>query len=278
MNEVVTRIDQITGTGLLFLQNMTVLIITIVIGLIIGLFGLKLVRVWAAFMGFLLGAAAGGGIARAADLQEIASVGVMLGGALLMAVLACIFYKAGIFFYMIFQVAGFCILITKMSSLPVLGISLALGLITAVVTMKVFDPLVIIVTSVSGGFLMGSAAVSMVGLDENILAVIAVPVVLIILCMCVQFIMRSRQVGRKQEEKADEKKLQISRETEVEKARMLLDDDDLEESEDVFDYDDDDDPEDELEDPAGSDPETDLEEDEDFQICLLYTSDAADDR
>lgn len=106
----------------------------------------------------------------------------------------------------------------------------------------------------------------MVGLDENILAVIAVPVVLIILCMCVQFIMRSRQVGRKQEEKADEKKLQISRETEVEKARMLLDDDDLEESEDVFDYDDDDDPEDELEDPAGSDPETDLEEDEDFQI------------
>lgn len=266
MNEVVTRIDQITGTGLLFLQNMTVLIITIVIGLIIGLFGLKLVRVWAAFMGFLLGAAAGGGIARAADLQEMASVGVMLGGALLMAVLACIFYKAGIFFYMIFQVTGLCVLITKMSTLPVLGISLVLGLITAVVTMKAFDPLVIIVTSVSGGFLTGSAAVSMVGLDENIIAVIAVPVVLIILCMCVQFIMRSRQVGRKQEEKADEKKLQISRETEVEKARMLLADDDLEESEDVFDYEDDDDPEDELEEPAGSDPETDLEEDEDFQI------------
>ncbi|MCI9076175.1 MAG: hypothetical protein HFH10_10355 [Dorea sp.] len=266
MNEVVTRIDQITGTGLLFLQNMTVLIITIVIGLIIGLFGLKLVRVWAAFVGFLLGAAAGGGIARTAELPEMASVGVMLGGALLMAVLACIFYKAGIFFYMIFQVTGLCVLITKMSTLPVLGISLALGLITAVVTMKVFDPLVIIVTSVSGGFLMGSAAVSMVGLDENILAVIVAPVVLIILCMCVQFIMRSRQVGRKQEEKADAKKLQISRETEVEKARMLLDDDDLEESEDVFDYDDDDDPEDELEEPAGSDPETDLEEDEDFQI------------
>ena len=61
MNDVITRIDQITGTGMLFLQNMTVLIITIVIGLIVGLFGLKLVRVWAAFMGFLLGAAAGGG-------------------------------------------------------------------------------------------------------------------------------------------------------------------------------------------------------------------------
>ncbi|MCI8583167.1 MAG: TMEM198/TM7SF3 family protein [Dorea sp.] len=270
MNEVVTRIDQITGTGMLFLQNMTVLIVAIVIGLMIGLFGLKLVRVWAAFMGFLLGAAAGGGIASGANLSEIASVGVMLGGALLMAVLACVFYKVGIFFYMIFLVTGLCVLITKMSTLPVLGISLVLGLIVAIITVKVFDPLVIIVTSISGGFMTGSAIVSMVGLDENIIAVIAVPLVLIILCMCVQFIMRSRQVGRKQEEIADEKRQQISRETEVEKARLLLDDDledDISEEElDDFDFDEDDYSEDELEEKSDLDIEDDLEEDDDFRI------------
>lgn len=272
MNDVVTRIDQITGTGMLFLQNMTVLIITIAIGLIIGFFGLKLVRVWAAFMGFLLGAAAGGGIASAADLSEMTSVGVMLGGALLMAVLACIFYKVGIFFYMIFLVTGLCVLITRMSTLPVLGISLAFGLIIAIITVKVFDPLVIIVTSISGGLMAGSAAVSMVGLDENIIAVIAVPLVLIILCMGVQFIMRSRQLGRKQKEKADEKRQQISRETEVEKARMLLDDDypedDISEDEldDDYDYEEDEYSEVDLEDDLDLDLDNDLEEDEDFKI------------
>ena len=272
MNEVVTRIDQITGTGMLFLQNMTVLIITIVIGLIIGLFGLKLVRVWAAFMGFLLGAAAGGGIASAVNLSEMASVGVMLGGALLMAVFACIFYKVGIFFYMIFLVTGLCVLITRMSTLPVLGISLVLGLVVAIITVKVFDPLVIIVTSISGGFMSGSAAVSMVGLDENIIAVIAVPLVFIILCMSVQFIIRSRQVGRKQEEKADAKKQQISRETEIEKARMLLDEDDLEDDfsenglEDDYDYDEDGYSEDDPEDESDLDIEDDLEQDDDFKI------------
>lgn len=267
MNDVITRIDQITGTGMLFLQNMTVLIITIVIGLTVGLLGLKLVRVWAAFMGFLLGAAAGGGIAAAAKLPEMASVGVMLGAALLMAVLACIFYKVGIFFYMIFLVTGLCVLITRMSTLPVLGISLVLGLVVAVVTVKVFDPLVIIVTSISGGFMAGSAVVSMVGLGENLIAVIAVPLVMIILCMAVQFIMRSRQVGRKQEEKADEKKQQISRETEVEKARMLLDDDlDEEIIDDDYDSYDEEYGEDDLEDEPELDTDEDLEADEDFRI------------
>ena len=269
MEEVVTRIDQITGTGMFFLHNMTVLIITIVIGLLIGLFGLKLVRVWAAFMGFLLGAAAGGGIAGAAHLSEIASVGVMLGGALLMAVLACIFYKVGIFFYMIFLVTGLCVLITRMSTLPVLGISLALGLVIAIVAVKVFDPLVIIVTSISGGFLAGSAAVSMVGLNDNIIAVIVIPLVAIVLCMCTQFIMRSRQVGRRQEEKADEKRQQISRETEVEKARKLLEEDYAEddEPEDEFeeDYEYEEDSEDDFDEPEAS-LDTELEEDEDFKI------------
>ena len=116
----------------------------------------------------------------------------------------------------------------------------------------------------------GSAIVSMVGLDENIIAVIAVPLVLIILCMCVQFIMRSRQVGRKQEEIADEKRQQISRETEVEKARLLLDDDledDISEEElDDFDFDEDDYSEDELEEKSDLDIEDDLEEDDDFRI------------
>lgn len=268
MNEVITRMDQFAGTGVSFMENMTALIIAVVIGLIIGLFGLKLVRVWAAFMGFLLGAAAGGGIARVAGLNDMASVGAMLGGAVLLAVLACIFYKVGIFFYMIFVVAGFCLFILQANSLLFVGISLAIGLIVAIITVKVFDPLVIIVTSISGGFMAGNALVSMVGLSDNLIVAIVVPLVLIIICACVQFIMRSRQVGKKQVKKADEHRKQSSRETEVEQARKLLDD----ESFSV--------PEDDLKDEPDEDDYDDMEEeflDDDFEDSYYYDDDLEDD-
>ena len=115
----------------------------------------------------------------------------------------------------------------------------------------------------------GSAAVSMVELNDNIIAVIVIPLVMIVLCMCTQFIMRSRQVGRRQEEKADEKRQQISRETEVEKARKLLEEDYAEddEPEDEFeeDYEYEEDSEDDFDEPEAS-LDTELEEDEDFKI------------
>lgn len=225
MEELITRIDQMAGTGLAFVGNMTVLIITVIIGLLIGLFGLKLARVWAAFVGFLIGTAAGGGIVQVAGLSGMASVGVLLGTAVLFAILACVFYKIGIFFFVIFIVTGLCAFITQTTSLPVLGISLVLGIVAAVVSVKLFDPVVIIVTAISGGVSAGNAIVTMIGMEDSAAAVIALPLVLAILCAAVQFIMRSKQLGKKQAEKADEKKQQISRESEVELARSLLEDD-----------------------------------------------------
>lgn len=251
MDELITRIDQIAETGLAFVGNMTVLIITIVIGLLIGFFGLKLARVWAAFVGFLLGTAAGGGIVHVTGLSGMISVGVLLGTAVLFAILACIFYKIGIFFFVIFVVTGLSVFITQTTSLPVLGISLVLGIVAAIISVKLFDPIVIIVTSISGGVAVGDSIVQMTGMNNSIAVVIAVPLVLTVLCAAVQFIMRSRQLGKKQAEKANEKKLQISRESEVEQARSLLEDD----FEDM--------PSDFEEEAELSD---DLEEDDDFRI------------
>ena len=63
---------------------------------------------------------------------------------------------------------------------------------------------------------------------------------LIAICVAVQFIMRSRQVGRKQVKKAGEHREKESREAEVEQARMLLDDDNMDDTE-ATDLEDDDD-------------------------------------
>lgn len=268
MNEIIMRIEEMVGNGVLFFGNGTVLIVTIIIGLILGLFGLKLVRVWAAFIGFLMGVGIGGVISNVAGLTGVVSVCVMVGCAVVLAALTGYFYKVGIFCFTIFMVTGVCMMITNAQSLPFVLISLALGAVTAVFTIFVFDPLVIIVTSISGGFMAGNSIVALLGLDDNILVLIVIPLVLAAICILVQFVMKGRQIGKKQVKQADEHRQKVSRESEVEEARKLLDDDD-----DDFAYADYDDeeyedvsPEDLEEASAPEAEETDLEEDEDFKF------------
>lgn len=270
MNDVMIQINQVAGSGLMLLQNTVVLAVTIAIGMIIGLFGLKLARVWSALVGLVLGVGAGAIVSVAAGLTGMTSVAVIAGGGVLFAVLACIFYKVGMFFFVWMIVFGMGMTaIGEDILVPVMIICAVLGLILGIITLKFFDPLVIILTSLYGGILAGSAAVSLVGLNDFLAAVLAVPAVLFVIFMAVQFIMRSRQVGKKQVKQAGERRKRESREAEVELARMLLDDeeddpDDLAEAYDLDDeYDDeyDDSGEDELEEEYD-----DLDLDDDFQI------------
>ena len=149
-----------------------------------------------------------------------------------------------------------------------MGIGLGIGLIIAILSIKAFDPIVIIITAICGGYTAGTAAVSLIGMDSNPAVKYGVPAAVILICVLIQFIMRSRQVGKKQAEKADEMKLQASRENEVEQARMLLDGelDDLEDAEDLDGLDEE---EEWLDDRDVPDDEADgpsLEDDDDFTV------------
>lgn len=223
MNEVLTQANQITETGLSYIQTTVVLIVTIGLGLLVGLLGLKLVRVWAALAGLLLGAAIGGVVVYFAGLTGWAAAGAVLGCGVVLAILGAVLRKPGIFVYILVSVAGGCISLIGITSIPVIAISLALGLVLAIATMKLFDPLVIIITSINGGVTAGTALTELIGMQDNMAVTILVPLVLSAVCVCVQFILRSRQVGRKQVRKAIELRKQESRENEVEEARKLLD-------------------------------------------------------
>lgn len=69
----------------------------IAIGILIGFFGLKLVKVVAAFLGFLIGAGVGAGICALAGIEGIASVAVILVCAILLAVVSFLVYRLGVF-------------------------------------------------------------------------------------------------------------------------------------------------------------------------------------
>ena len=163
MSDMMTQVNQIVGNGLSFLQSTVILAVTICIGLIIGLFGLKLARVWAALVGLVLGVAAGGIVSVVAGLNGMASVGAMAGGAVILAILVCVFYRVGIFFFVWLAIFSMGVSAINQQVIPVIAVCGVLGLVLAIVTMKMFDPLVIIITSIYGGYMAGNAAVSMLG-------------------------------------------------------------------------------------------------------------------
>ena len=228
MNEIVGFATEYANMGIEYLQSTTVLIVTIAFGAILGIFGLKLSRIWSAFIGFILGLGIGSVITAAASLAGMKALGALLGCAAVVAVLFCIFYRVGMFFYLIFITAGLAACIAGSTSIIVMGIGALIGLIFAILSVKWFDPMVIIITSGNGAIAAGQAIVSLLMLDSLLPARIGIPFVLFVIFLVIQFFMRSKQVGKEQTKHAKEHKAKSSRENEVERARNILDLDDLE--------------------------------------------------
>lgn len=260
MNEIIGSVSQYAGTGIAFLHSTTVLIATIILGAFLGIFGLKLSRIWSALVGFILGLGIGSAIVVAASLTGMKALGVLLGCAAVLAVVFCIFYKIGMFFYLILITAGLVAYVAGSASIVVIGVGALLGLIFAILSVKWFDPVVIIVTSGNGAILTGRSIVSLLMLEKLLPAEIGIPVVLFIIFMVIQFFMKSKQVGKEQTKHAKEHKAKTSRENEVERARNMLDLDDLEDE-----YDDDYEDDESYYDDESCDEDDEFLDDDDFE-------------
>ena len=96
----ISAIGSMDGSTSVFLAgklSVGVFAAVIAIGILIGFFGLKLVKVVAAFLGFLIGAGVGAGICALAGIEGIASVAVILVCAILLAVVSFLVYRLGVF-------------------------------------------------------------------------------------------------------------------------------------------------------------------------------------
>ena len=187
--------------------------------------GLKLKRVLSALTGLAIGAVIGGVAAVIAGMSGMAFVGVIAGCAVVAAILMGIFYKIGIFFWTFSSVALLAGSFLDISQMLFAIICLALGLIAAIVTMFVFEPFVIIISGLSGAITIGANAVTLLGMDDNLIVRIIITLIFAVLGIVVQFMMRSREIGKKEKDYAEEFRSTTSMEAEVERARRLLDDD-----------------------------------------------------
>lgn len=238
--------------------------IMIVIGLLIGFFGLKLVKVVAAFLGFLIGAGAGAGICAIAGIGGIASVAVILVCAILLAVLSFLVYRFGVFVMIFICSLGVLAAVIPTQSNVIGIIELAAALVLAILAAVFAEPMIIVITGIAGGFLAGPAILDLAGITDPSWLKYVAGAVLAVIGLMVQFMMQSRKIGKKERIKSEHIKEQDSMENEVEKARMILDEDDLDEGEPEEYLDDEDIEESEgyLDDDEGEESEGYLDDDE----------------
>lgn len=229
MNEVMDMGNTMLNVG----QTMEMLIATIVVGVLLSLFGLKLVRVLTTIVGLVLGAGVGLVISHLLGWSGLTVAIVTLGCAVVLAALSFFLYRMGVFLTVFVSVLGICISVMYPGTNLMLVIYLAAALVFAILSAIFVEPLVIVVTAVSGGVNAALAIVSLAGLSGNLLITVGIAAVIIIVGMIVQFMMHSRKIGEKEKKQAEIIKEKDSVESEVEKARLILDDfDDEDETED----------------------------------------------
>ena len=232
MNDVISNVNQLlegeAGDGLRALGSVTeqltvALIISLIIGLIVCFFGLKLLSVFVALVGFCFGGVLGGAAALQFNVGGLVLGVIMLIAGVVFALLFCKLYKVGVFLWAFFLGGGAAAVLLKPETLVFMIICLVIGIVFAVLSVIFVEPIVIIGTSVNGGLTAGAAIAGLLGMSQNILISLGSGALLAVLGILVQFMMRSREIGKKEKAYAKEIKKKASMETEVEMARKILD-------------------------------------------------------
>jgi hypothetical protein len=227
MLESISIIGGADGPTSIFLAGVIktqVLVGAIVIGLILCVFGLRLMKLLSAVVGLLIGAGIGSAIVAIAGLEGTVSLIVLLGCGIVMALLAFFLKRIGAFISVFCYVFGALMSVLPNDSGLFLIIAGAVALALAVVAAIYLEPIVVVVSSIAGGVLAGPAIIALVGLDEKKWIGYIIAAILAALGVLIQLLMQSGKIKKKEKMHSQKVKEEESRESEVEKARMILDD------------------------------------------------------
>lgn len=205
-------------------EVMGVLIAAVVIGVIIALFGLKIVRVISTIMGLGTGAVIGAVIGMIVGLDNTKMIATIAVCGVVLGIMCAVLRKFGIFIMTFFGSFGTFVTLIETKSLIALGICAAVALIIAILTVIFAEFLVIFVTGIMGGVEAGMALPFVLGMTKISWIGYVMSAAIAVIGIVVQTMMQSRKIGKKEKIFSKKIKEQVSMESEVEKARMLLDD------------------------------------------------------
>ena len=219
LNGVIREIGR--DTHILTQTEIIALAVTAAVGLLICLLGLKIIRVWAALTGLIFGLAAG---VTAGGLLGLNGTGMLITGGvlgLILAVLGAALYRVGVFLT-VFVLAGSIstYLIVPQDWIGA-AICLVIGLVAAILAVRFVVVLTIIVTSVYGAAIAGTAIYHLLPVTGDVILIVLC-VVICIIGILVQLLLESRKQKKKSLQKAAEIRKEKSTANEVERARAMM--------------------------------------------------------
>lgn len=207
-------------------------IATIMVSVILCLFGIKLMRVGNAIAAAVLGAGIGYFGAQIFGMEwKIQMIGAAVL-ALILAACAAIFKRFGVFLFCLIGVTGILIFVTRPESWLLYAVYGGLGMLFAITAMNWLDAVYIFATSFVGG--IGIGRIILLFADMKGLPWVLLAYVLPILVGClVQSVLKSREIGKREAAHSAEVKKELSMEEEVESARAIFEEDEEEKREDI---------------------------------------------
>lgn len=202
-------------------MNIVVLVGTVIISIILCLFGIKLMRIGNALAAAVLGAGIGYYGAELAGMDVKTQMLLAIAGAVILGALAAIFKKFGAFLFCMIGVTGMLILLTRPGNWIFYAVYGGIGMLFAIAAMNWLDAVYIFATAFVGDVGIGTIIRKFI-VTDNIGVVIAIFVIPVVMGCIVQFILKSREIGRKEAAHSEEVKKEISKEEEVESARALF--------------------------------------------------------
>ena len=202
-------------------NTVAVLAATIVVGLLIGFLGWKIVRVWAALAGFVLGFIMGVLISAFAGLS---GTGVLVAGfitAVVLAVLAAVLYRVGVFLIVLLSVCSLAIQILDPQNGILLAVCLVIALVAAILSVRYVSVLTIFVTGIYGA--VGTAVFELLPVSGELIRIL-ICIILAAGGIAVQLLLESRKQKKASLKKAEQIREENSTANDVERARAMMDD------------------------------------------------------
>ena len=170
------------------------LLFEVIFGALNCFFGYKLLKVWMAVCGFIIGATGGFLIAARFLTERNIVFGITAAAGIVGSVLAYQIYLVGVFFLgWMMSVAAVIAFVRSLpigdkEKLVVIAAGVLLGLIVGVLIVKFARPSIILVTGISGGISTATAAFSLLKLEQPVLVVTGAGILLAIVGIMVQFL------------------------------------------------------------------------------------------
>lgn len=204
-------------------NTVAVLAATIVVGLLIGFLGWKIVRVWAALAGFVLGFVLGVLISAFVGLS---GTGVLAAGfitAVVLAVLAAVLYRVGVFLIVLLSVCSLAIQILDPQNGILLAVCLVIALVAAILSVRFVSVLTIFVTGIYGAVVAGTAVFELLPVSGELIRIL-ICIILAAGGIAVQLLLESRKQKKASLKKAEQIREENSTANDVERARAMMDD------------------------------------------------------